>query len=61
MNAIKNSMFEITKKTLSCCPMNLSRFMHELGELVHSIGNIWPSEGQILEVAKNFMICCVIK
>jgi len=47
------------QQPLSCCPVGLSWFLHELGQLIHSERDAWSSEGEVLKTSQNpFCIQC---
>jgi hypothetical protein len=48
MKAQVKSATDITKDPLQGCKMRLARIMHVKTHLLNGIGNIWPSEGEVL-------------
>ena len=43
-----NGMLEVSEKAFSSDPVSRTRFVHELGKLVHSKCNVRASESQVL-------------
>jgi hypothetical protein len=51
-----NGAFEIPKHPFSCSPMSGCGAVHMLAQLVDRVGDVWTSEGSILESSNDLAI-----